>query len=749
MMEVGPETCQNFNSRQQQQRRAATHTLEEQKKIYTDWANHYLAKSGHKRLIRDLQQDIADGVLLAEIIQVVANEKIADINGYPENRSQMIENIDACLGFLAAKGVNIKGLCAEEIRSGNLKAILGLFFTLSRYKQQQHVSLKQANEETHILQAAACRQPSASPAQAHSPWCTPHAPPCLVHIHEHEQNNTSESVLKIQDDMQSRLPGPSIQPRRSSSRRSQSFIHRDESKTPMLTCTQRTDKSSSAPIMVDQGPPSSPVLPSNSTTTPTSTKGWRSKSLNAKHSATSSILSIKQPSSGSLEVPPKVIAQKSMLDKLKLFNSRPSSRASSVASLEDPEASNPDPNEANICPVHPEAHLGNQQPIMGSDSSPKLALKGIAQRTLGRTLVPKLKAAEKDKDKVKTKAKADKDKTAKRSSGIEQERIMEVQQETRTEPPTLADVKKSSLIPKGSKGHSNAKKEGSSQSGIPKPGQTSKASGMVKNSVTTSGGKVEHSRGFRAGGPASGHKCLMENKNSNSVSSLVSTEGRCSSSSISQTSNTNNIQLPQTQHSHPNTATVAPFMYRSQTDVDKTSMTEGGKGKKERSVLHSKSIHTSLESLRGEDSESRRLRTVKNIADLRQNLEETMSSLRQVTHISHSTLQTTFDACITTEISTRGSLALTPRPVSAAPWRPGTSGPRLQAGDAPSLTSDYSSNKAEMLEGSAGYVSDGDILGKSVRMESATSGYMTDGGLSVYTRRTHKHSSTLPHCESH
>lgn len=39
--------------------------------IYTDWANHYLAKSGHKRLIKDLQTDVADGVLLAEIIQVV------------------------------------------------------------------------------------------------------------------------------------------------------------------------------------------------------------------------------------------------------------------------------------------------------------------------------------------------------------------------------------------------------------------------------------------------------------------------------------------------------------------------------------------------------------------------------------------------------------------------------------------------------------------------------------------------------
>lgn len=39
--------------------------------IYTDWANHYLAKSGHKRLIKDLQTDVTDGVLLAEIIQVV------------------------------------------------------------------------------------------------------------------------------------------------------------------------------------------------------------------------------------------------------------------------------------------------------------------------------------------------------------------------------------------------------------------------------------------------------------------------------------------------------------------------------------------------------------------------------------------------------------------------------------------------------------------------------------------------------
>lgn len=39
--------------------------------IYTDWANHYLAKSGCPRLIKDLSQDVTDGVLLAQIIQII------------------------------------------------------------------------------------------------------------------------------------------------------------------------------------------------------------------------------------------------------------------------------------------------------------------------------------------------------------------------------------------------------------------------------------------------------------------------------------------------------------------------------------------------------------------------------------------------------------------------------------------------------------------------------------------------------
>lgn len=211
--------------------------------IYTDWANHYLAKSGHKRLIKDLQQDVTDGVLLAQIIQVVANEKIEDINGCPKNRSQMIENIDACLNFLAAKGINIQGLSAEEIRNGNLKAILGLFFSLSRYKQQQQQQ-PPPPQKPHLPSplpppgsqvAGAPSQCQAGPPQQQVP-ATPQAP-CQPHQPAPHQPS------KAQAEMQSRLPGPTARVSAAGSeaktrggsatannRRSQSFNNYDKSK---------------------------------------------------------------------------------------------------------------------------------------------------------------------------------------------------------------------------------------------------------------------------------------------------------------------------------------------------------------------------------------------------------------------------------------------------------------------------------------------------------------------------------------
>nr|XP_020142137.1 neuron navigator 2 isoform X14 [Microcebus murinus] len=825
----------------QQKRKPVTHGLEDQKRIYTDWANHYLAKSGHKRLIKDLQQDVTDGVLLAQIIQVVANEKIEDINGCPKNRSQMIENIDACLNFLAAKGINIQGLSAEEIRNGNLKAILGLFFSLSRYKQQQQQPQKQ-----HLSSPLppAVSQVAGAPSQCQAGTPQPQVPappqaPCLPH------QPAPHPQSKAQAEMQSRLPGPTTRvstvgneaktrggSAAANNRRSQSFNNYDKSKPvtsppPLPSSHEKESLASSAsshpgmsenaPASLESGSSPTPANCSTSSAIPqpgSASKPWRSKSLSVKHSATASMLSVKPPGTEAPRLTPEAMKpapnnQKSMLEKLKLFNSKGGSKAG-----EGPGSRDTSCERLEILPSFEESEeleaasraLSTPGP---ASSSPKIALKGIAQRTFSRALTNKKsspKGNEKEKEKQQREKEKEKSKDlTKRASVTERPDLKEEPKEDPSGAAVTEMPKKSSkiasFIPKGGKLNS-AKKEATApcHSGIPKPGMKS-APGKAPSAPAPS----KDGERSRSGKPSSGlpqQKPQLDGRHSSSSSSLASSEGKgpggttlnhsISSQTVSgsvgttQTtgSNTVSVQLPQPQqqYNHPNTATVAPFLYRSQTDTEGNVTAESSSAGVSMEPSHyTKSGQPALEELTGEDPEARRLRTVKNIADLRQNLEETMSSLRG-TQVTHSTLETTFDTNVTTEISGRSILSLTGRPTPLS-WRLGQASPRLQAGDAPSMGNGYPpranasrfintesgryvysaplrrqlasrgssichvevSDKAgeEMdLEGismdAPGYMSDGDVLSKNIRTDDITSGYMTDGGLGLYTRRLNR-----------
>ncbi|XP_049746654.1 neuron navigator 2 isoform X6 [Elephas maximus indicus] len=815
--------------------------------IYTDWANHYLAKSGHKRLIKDLQQDVTDGVLLAQIIQVVANEKIEDINGCPKNRSQMIENIDACLNFLAAKGINIQGLSAEEIRNGNLKAILGLFFSLSRYKQQQQQPQKQ-HLSSPLPPAGAQLAGAPSQGQAGTPQQqVPATPQALCQLHQPHQPHqpAPHQQSKAQAEMQSRLPGPTARvsaagseaktrggPATANNRRSQSFNNYDKSKPvtspppPPTThekeplespASSHPGMSENAPAALDGSSSSSPANCSASSAIPqpgAASKPWRSKSLSVKHSATSSMFSIKQPMPETPRPTPETIKpapnnQKSVLEKLKLFNSKGGSKAG-----EGPASRDTSCERLEILPSFEESEemeaVSRTLPTVGpASNSPKIALKGIAQRTFSRALTNKkssLKGNEKEKEKQQREKEKEKSKDlTKRASVTERPDLKEEPKEDPSGAAVTEMPKKSSkiasFIPKGGK-LSSAKKEATapSHSGIPKPGMKS----MPGKSPSAPAPSKEGERS-RSGKPSSGlpqQKPQLDGRHSSSSSSLASSEGKgpggttlnhsVSSQTVSgsvgttQTtgSNTVSVQLPQPQqqYNHPNTATVAPFLYRSQTDTEGNVTAESSSAGMNMEPSHyTKSGQPALEELTGEDPEARRLRTVKNIADLRQNLEETMSSLRG-TQVTHSTLETTFDTNVTTEISGRSILSLTGRPTPLS-WRLGQSSPRLQAGDAPSMGNGYPpranasrfintesgryaysaplrrqlatrgssvchvdvSDKAgdEMeMEGismdAPGYMSDGDVLSKNIRTDDITSGYMTDGGLGLYTRRLNR-----------
>uniref|UniRef100_A0A3Q3WKP0 Calponin-homology (CH) domain-containing protein n=1 Tax=Mola mola TaxID=94237 RepID=A0A3Q3WKP0_MOLML len=519
------------------------------------------------------------------LLSSVANEKIDDINGCPKSRSQMIENIDACLSFLAAKGVNIQGLSAEEIRNGNLKAILGLFFSLSRYKQQQQQ--QQQAQRQHS-------QPSLPPASQSQ---TTHPP------------LSQQSSAPAHDAMappSGQLPGPSarvstagsdIPPRGSVSaagnRRSQGF-NSSEGMTSQPTVTTEhappsavTVSSSTSIPTATSGlipPPSSSSSSSKAIPQPSSNgKPWRSKSTSSKHAASaapatsnppSAMQSIKQEKDTSCKAAlaseaPKVVTQKSMLEKLKLFNSKGASKSSASSNGIAAQTYGAAPTAGTT--------------VSTTASSPKIALKGIAQRTFSRALTAKkgsVKGAEKDKEKGKEKEK-EKEKgkeVGKRISVPERtelrgEELKEEVAQVALDPESSnkRTSKITSFIPKGGK---MAKKESSTpaHSGIPKPGSKAPGVGGKAPSVKEAG---ERPRSMRLGGGLATHRGPLDrdrdSRHSSSTSSLASTEGKSSTAPVagggntqSTASNTVSVQLPQNQqhHSHPNTATVAPFMYR-------------------------------------------------------------------------------------------------------------------------------------------------------------------------------------------
>ncbi|XP_066521963.1 neuron navigator 1 isoform X2 [Hoplias malabaricus] len=153
------------------------------------------------------------------------------------------------------------------------------------------------------------------------------------------------------------------------------------------------------------------------------------------------------------------------------------------------------------------------------------------------------------------------------------------------------------------------------------------------------------------------------------------------------------------------------------------------------------------------DRESQRKRTVQNVLDLRQNLEDTMSSLRG-TQLSHGCLDSS--VCYDSDDTNARSISSLSNRSSPLSWHQGQSSPRLQAGDAPSSTgasyslssktsSQFTSHtmparcsgrlssntaRTELTADSdlkSGYLSDSDLLSKSLNDEDDDDDNLANG----------------------
>lgn len=394
---------------------------------------------------------------------------------------------------------------------------------------------------------------------------------------------------------------------------SQSSVMAEHAPPSAVMVSSSTSIPAAASTLVPPSSASTAIPQPNSSSS--SSKPWRSKSTSSKHPASHSLSSTStNPSAmqsskqekdtskvvAAAEPPPKAVTQRSMLEKLKLFNSKGGSKSSAGTSSSSGAVSQPE----NAAPPRPagagrversetgsntdpiEEDDGNLQPglngtssvapsaaLSTTASSPKLALRGIAQRTFSRALTAKKGSAkgpdkEKGKEKGKEAGKRVPDRTEMRGEEPKEE-ITPMHVEA--DGSNRRSSKIASFIPKGGKA---AKKESSTpaHSGIPKPGGKAPGIGVKVSSVKEVG---ERPRSMRLGGGLILHRGPLDrdrdSRHSSSTSSLASTEGKPSATPVagggttqSTACNTVSVQLPQTQqhHSHPNTATVAPFMYR-------------------------------------------------------------------------------------------------------------------------------------------------------------------------------------------
>eukprot|EP00456_Euglypha_rotunda_P026364 TRINITY_DN2125_c0_g1_i2.p1 TRINITY_DN2125_c0_g1~~TRINITY_DN2125_c0_g1_i2.p1 ORF type:complete len:397 (-),score=54.46 TRINITY_DN2125_c0_g1_i2:19-1209(-) len=99
-----------------------------QKKTFTRWVNTHLAD--RKLVVKDLQEDLWDGIFLINLVEIISSKSIGGHNKNPKLKLHRTENIGKALKFIVDQGIKLVNIGADDIEAKNLTIILGLIWTL-------------------------------------------------------------------------------------------------------------------------------------------------------------------------------------------------------------------------------------------------------------------------------------------------------------------------------------------------------------------------------------------------------------------------------------------------------------------------------------------------------------------------------------------------------------------------------------------------------------------------------------------
>jgi hypothetical protein len=81
--------------------------------------------------IENLEEDLANGVALHNLLEILANENITPPpKKEAKLKVQKVQNINTCLNYIKSKNIKLVGIGAEDVHDGKTSLILGLIWTL-------------------------------------------------------------------------------------------------------------------------------------------------------------------------------------------------------------------------------------------------------------------------------------------------------------------------------------------------------------------------------------------------------------------------------------------------------------------------------------------------------------------------------------------------------------------------------------------------------------------------------------------
>ncbi|KAM8835499.1 dixin-like isoform 1-T1 [Synchiropus picturatus] len=106
---------------------------EQQLSAYVSWVNSQLRRKPGIKPIANLRNDLQDGVVLTQLIEIVAGEVLEDVYVSPQNKEESRKNVEKVLQFISSRRIRMPHISAKDIVDGNLKSVMRIILALAAH----------------------------------------------------------------------------------------------------------------------------------------------------------------------------------------------------------------------------------------------------------------------------------------------------------------------------------------------------------------------------------------------------------------------------------------------------------------------------------------------------------------------------------------------------------------------------------------------------------------------------------------